>query len=47
MPEDLAVFDQEKRWNVEPGTFEVMVGSASDNIQASTQFVVTRPLTIQ
>ena len=46
MPEDLAVFDQEKRWNVEPGTFEIMVGSASDSIQASTQFVVTRPLAI-
>ena len=45
-PEDLAIFDQERRWTVEPGTFEIMVGSASDNIQASTQFVVTRPLTI-
>ena len=46
-PEDLAVFDPEDRWIVEPGTFKVMVGGASDNIQSSTQFVVTRSVSIR
>ena len=45
-PEDLAVFDQKSRWIVEPGIFEVMVGGASDNIQSSTQFAVTRAVPI-
>jgi beta-glucosidase len=43
-PEDLAVFDQKGRWIVEPGPFDVMVGSASDAIQDSTRFVVTRAM---
>jgi len=41
-PEDMAVFDQQNQWVVEPGAYQVMIGSASDNIQGSTQFVVTR-----
>jgi beta-glucosidase len=46
-PEDLAVFNQKGQWIVEPGTFDVMVGGASDDIRGSTQFVVSRPLPIQ
>ena len=46
-PPDLAIFDQKNQWIVEPGTFDVMVGSASDNIQRSTQFTVMRSLPIR
>jgi beta-glucosidase len=45
-PADLAVFDQNGRWIVEPGTFEVMAGGSSENIQTSSRFVVTRPVPI-
>lgn len=45
-PEDLAVFDQKSRWMVEPGNFDLMVGGASDAIQATTQLVVTHPTLI-
>jgi beta-glucosidase len=40
--EQLAFWDETERHDfvVEPGEFEVMIGSASDNIRATTSFVV-------
>lgn len=39
--EELAFYDQSLRRVVEPGLFEVMVGSASDDIRLQSQFEIT------
>ena len=44
--EDLAVFNQKGTWVVEPGTFELMVGGSSDQIQAAAKFVVDRTVAL-
>jgi len=31
-PQDLELLDRNMQWRVAPGTFEVMIGSAADNI---------------
>ena len=45
-PEELAVFNQQNKWVVEPGTFEVMVGGSSDEIQNTVQFVVAQSVAL-
>jgi beta-glucosidase len=39
-PEDLALLDAELRWTVEPGAFEVAVGSSSRKIHLTARFEV-------
>lgn len=38
--DQLAFYDQEMQWRVEPGDFQVMVGSASDDIRLTGSFAV-------
>jgi beta-glucosidase len=39
-PEDLALWDRQMHYVVEPGTFKVMVGSASEDIRLTGQFEI-------
>ncbi|MEO8110938.1 MAG: glycoside hydrolase family 3 N-terminal domain-containing protein [Ginsengibacter sp.] len=39
-PDDLALLDKEMHWVVEPGTFEVMIGSSSEDIKLKQDFVI-------
>jgi beta-glucosidase len=41
-PKEFALLDQEMKWVVEPGTFKVMVGHASDDIRLEGGFEVAR-----
>ncbi len=40
VPEDFSLLDQSLQWRVEPGAFEVMVGSASADIREKGKFTV-------
>jgi len=40
LPEDLSLFDRDMNFVVEPGTFEVMVGSSSRDIKLKGEFEV-------
>jgi beta-glucosidase len=40
LPEDLSLFDRDMNFIVEPGTFEVMVGSSSKDIRLKGEFEV-------
>jgi len=42
-PEDLALWDRNMRFVVEPGMFRVMVGSSSDDIRLSGEFEIVGP----
>jgi beta-glucosidase len=42
MPEDLSMFDKNMNWIVEPGTFEVMLGSSSEDIRLQGTFEVVK-----
>ena len=42
LPEDLSLFDRDMNFVVEPGTFEVMVGSSSQDIKLKGQFEVKK-----
>ena len=42
-PEDLAIYDAQHHWLVEPGRFTVMVGASSVDLRQTGSFVVTRP----
>lgn len=39
-PDQLGLYDENMQWVVEPGTFKVMVGSASDDIRQESSFTV-------
>jgi beta-glucosidase len=42
-PADLALYDRDQRWTVEPGRFTVMVGASSDDTRLRGSFTITRP----
>jgi beta-glucosidase len=42
LPEDLSLFDRDMNFVVEPGTFEVMVGSSSKDIKLKGEFEVKK-----
>ncbi|CAN5492300.1 glycoside hydrolase family 3 N-terminal domain-containing protein [soil metagenome] len=39
-PDDLSILDKNMNWTVEPGKFQVMIGSSSENIKLKKEFVV-------
>ena len=41
-PDDLALLDKNMEWIVEPGTFEVMVGSSSEDIHLKATFEIAQ-----
>ena len=40
-PDNLALYDREMKWTVEPGEFDVMVGSSSQDIRLNGSFEIT------
>jgi beta-glucosidase len=40
-PDDLALLDKNMKWVVEPGAFEVRIGSSSEDIRIKKQFNIT------
>jgi beta-glucosidase len=42
-PEDLALFDRDEHWTIEPGRFAVMIGASSEDIRLRGNFAITRP----
>ena len=42
LPEDLALLNADMRYEVEPGTFQVMVGSSSYDIKLKGEFEVKK-----
>ena len=43
-PEDLALFDRNRQWTVEPGLFTVMIGASSEDIRLTGGFTITHAL---
>ena len=41
-PDDLAIFDKNMNWTVEPGKFQVMIGNSSEDIKLKKEFVVEK-----
>lgn len=39
-PHDLELLDKDMNWVVEPGTFEVLIGSSSENIKLKGEFIL-------
>jgi beta-glucosidase len=39
-PDDLALLDKNMNWTVEPGRFQVMIGSSSEDIKLKQEFVI-------
>ena len=42
MPDDFSMYDAGMNWIVEPGIFEVMIGSSSEDIRLEGQFEVVK-----
>ncbi len=42
-PENLALYDADHHWTVEPGRFTVMIGASSEDIRLRGSFTITRP----
>ena len=41
-PQDLAIWDKNMKFQVEPGTFKVMVGASSKDIKLEGKFKINR-----
>jgi beta-glucosidase len=41
-PDDLAILDKNMNWTVEPGKFQVMIGSSSEDIKLKKEFTVEK-----
>ena len=41
-PDDLALLDKNMNWTVEPGKFQVMIGSSSEDIKLKAEFEVEK-----
>ena len=39
-PDDLKLLDKNLKWVVEPGTFEILIGSSSEDIRAKKKFII-------
>ncbi|HSN61456.1 MAG TPA: glycoside hydrolase family 3 C-terminal domain-containing protein, partial [Ferruginibacter sp.] len=40
-PDDLKLLDKKMKWLVEPGTFELLLGSSSEDIRVKKKFIIT------
>ncbi len=45
-PEDLAFYNKDMKYVVEPGTFKVMIGSSSRDIRLSGYFEIMKPISV-
>ena len=43
LPEDLEMLDKDMHWIVEPGEFEVLIGSSSEDIRLKGKFEMMQP----